>query len=230
MSGINTQKESRSVGSDQQPESTASPSAMVTDSMLAKSKRLTLKNKDYEDNDDEEDNDNGAVNENSPNSNDDGVEGDADEDLIVQFDFEDTINAKKRALGASASSANLIQPSQANNPSSLTVVDSSNLSINLTNPSSNAINNNAISMVTSSNFPSIITAAYGQEQHNLPKTNSVNTMSRLNDPQQPIQSDYDAQLASCDKEKMDALKTKKFKPTFDMFADDDEYESVSKIT
>jgi hypothetical protein len=224
MSGINTQKESRSVGSDQ-PESTASSSAMVIDS--SKIKRPTLKGKDDEDNDDDEDNEIGTVNENSPNSNDDGVEGDADEDLIVQFDFEDTINAKKRALGASTSSANLVQQNLAN-ISSFTVANSTNLSINLTNPSSNVINNNAISMMGTSNFPSVSTT-FGQEQQNLPKINSSNCFSRLNDPLQPIQSEYDAQLASCDKEKMEALKNKKFKPTFDMFADDEEYESVRKI-
>lgn len=105
----------------------------------------------------------------------------AEEEVLLQFDFEDTMNAKKKALVVSNSSSNL----------------------------------------TASVVPLPAAAAAAAV--------ALGTSVVKKEEAGGVASGTAAALDSCDKEKMDVLKNKEKKPYFDIFADDDEYESVSEL-
>lgn len=111
-----------------------------------------------------------------------------EEEVLLQFDFEDTMNAKKKALVVSNSSSNLT--------ASVVPLPSS-----------------------SSSTAAMLALA----------TAAASSSSKVKEEASGAASGTAAALDSCDKEKMEVLKSKEKKPYFDIFADDDEYESVSSF-
>lgn len=134
-----------------------------------------------------------STNNNTPSQSElrTGGNGDADEDEdtdddLVQFNFDESINAKKKALNGDTLVASL---------------------------SSNALAAQARITGSSDASPS-----QPQQQQKQESASNV----------QPQQNE--ANLDECDKEKMEAIKNKQKQTfAFDMFADDEEYETVSRI-